>query len=101
MLPLRAPQPERLGLHDAFAQESEAADIECTQVPSTDAVDLCSSPNPSKPKAKSTRKRKANKDSCMTGGKANASGKEGAGGDASGKEGACGDAAENESKASN
>ena len=48
------------GLHDALAKESEAAAIECTQVPSTDAVDLCSSPNTSNPKAKSTRKRKAN-----------------------------------------
>ena len=86
-----------MGLHDALTQEPEAADIECTQVPSTDAVDLCSSPNQSKPKAKSTRKRKANKDSCMAGEKGKASGKEGAGGDASEKE----DAGENDRKASN
>ena len=43
------------GLQVALAQEQETADIECTQVPSTDAVDFCSSPIPCKPKAKSTR----------------------------------------------
>ncbi len=91
MLHLRAPQPEIAGLQGALAQEQEAADIECTQVPSTDAVDFCLSHNPSKPKAKSTRERKADKESCVAGAK----------GKASGKEGACGDASEDDSKASN
>ena len=70
------------------------------QVPITDEVDFCSSLNPSKPKAKSTRMRKANKE---TGGKATfsrakgtASGKEGAGGDAGEKEGTGADASEKE-----
>ena len=97
-----------MSLQVALAQEPEAAEIECTQVPSTDAVDFCSSPNPSKPKAKSTRKRKANKESCVAGRKATfsdakgtGSGKEGAGGDASEKEGAGGEAGENEREASN
>ncbi len=87
------------GLQVALAQEGEAANIECTQVPSTDAVDFCSSPNPSKPKAKSTRKRKANKESCVTGGKATFSeakgtavGKESPAGYASEEEGTGGDA---------
>jgi len=79
------------GLQVALAQEPEAADIECTQVPSTDAVDFCSSANPSKPKTKSTRKRKANKDSCVAGEKGKASEKEGTGADAG----------EDDSKASN
>ncbi len=39
------------GLQVGLAQEPEAADIKCTQVPGTDGVDFCSSPNPSKPKA--------------------------------------------------
>ena len=89
------------GLQVALCQESEAADIECTQVPSTDPVDLCSSPNQSKPKAKSTRKRKANKESGMAGEKGKASGKEGACGDASEKEEAGADAGENDIKISN
>ena len=87
------------GLQVALAQEGEAANFECTQVPSTDAVDFCSSSNPSKPKAKSTRKRKANKESSVTGGKATfsrakgtASGKEGPAGYASEEEGTGGDA---------
>ena len=88
------------GLQDALTQEPETANIECTQVPSTDAVDFCSSPNPSKPKTKSTRKRKANKESCVAGGKDKASGKEGPAGYASEKEGTGGDARENDSKAS-
>jgi len=80
------------GLKVALAHEPEAADIECTQDPNTDAVDFCSSPNPSKPKAKSARKRKANKESCVAGGKDKASGKEGPAGYASEKEGTGGDA---------
>jgi hypothetical protein len=105
------------GLQDGLAKEPEAANIEFTQVPSTDAVDFCSSPNPSKPKAKSTRKRKASKESSVTGGKAtfsrakgkastkedpagDTSGKEGACAEAGGKEGAGEDASENEREAS-
>ena len=61
-VPISTPSPFM-----AIAQEPEAANNECTQVPITDAVDFCSSLNPSKRKAKSTRKRKANKG---TGGKA-------------------------------
>jgi len=80
------------GLQVALTQEGVAANIECTQVPNTDAVDFCSSPNPSKPKAKSTRKRKANKEPGVAGGKDKASGKEGACGDASEKEVAGGEA---------
>ena len=104
-------------LQVALAQEGESANIECTQVPITDAdpkpkvgdqVDFCSSLNPSKPKAKSTRKRKANKESCVAGGKATFSvakgtavGKEGPAGYTSEKEGTGADAGENDSKASN
>ena len=74
------------GLQVALAQEPEAANIECTQVPITEAdpkpevgdqVDFCSSLNPSKPKPKSARKRKANKESCVPGRKGTAGGKEG------------------------
>ena len=103
------------GLQVALAQEPEATKIECKPVPSTDAIDFCSSPNPSKPKAKSTRKRKANKEA---GGKAtfsrakgnasekegicaDSSEKEGIGADASEKEGICADSSEDDSKASN
>ena len=95
------------GLQVALAQEGEAANIECTQVPITEAdpkpevgdqVDFCSSFNPRKPKAKSTRKRKANKESCVTGGNATFSR---AKGNASGKEGIGADANEDDSKASN
>ena len=82
------------GLQVALALEREAVNVDCTQVPITEAVDFCSSLDPSKPKAKSTRKRKANKESCVTGRKAsfsdakgNAVGKEGPAGYTSEKEG--------------
>jgi len=73
-LPVSTPSPFM-----TIAQEPEATNIECTQVPITEAdpkpkvgdqVDFCSSLNPSKPKAKSMPKRKANKESCVAGGKA-------------------------------
>ena len=72
----------------AIAQAQESADSECTQVPITsadlkpkvgDQNGFCLA---STTKAKSTRKRKANKDSCVAGEKGKASEKEGTGADA-------------------
>ena len=80
-----------------MAQAHDAADIECTGAdlkPKVgDQVDFCLPSNPTKPKTKSTRKRKANKESCVADGDAK--------GGAGETEGTGGDASENESKASN